>query len=349
MLIEAKYFLLSQDLLSEEASKGAATNSQGVAFEAAMSKELHHKKQFAEQHPNEEGMSAAEAHKHHMNNLSHEMQGNIAAGAKKAAEALREHLHEHGIFDKNEKLTTTWTSKPGQLSKTVGVEDKDNPSDIVLSSKDKTKHIGASLKFGDKPGLRSPGVKDLSKLASIPHFQNEIDAHKEELAKDMGRYGKGETQTERHNAYRQSEKSNNPKELAAVAKVKAKSLAFRATMASRYAAGLSKLSHDKATDAVRRLMNAEETKTHYIKVSHNPKNGKTHISDPVQEFKDINSKVKKYHFSGHGMYTDIHAEDKQGELHHIARIGIKDKSSPMTNIVGSVQPVTSGYSKILNK
>jgi hypothetical protein len=348
MLIEAKYFLLSQDLLSEEASKGAATNSQGVAFEAAMSKELHHKKQFAEQHPNEEGMSAAEAHKHHMNNLSHDMQTNIAAGAKKAAEALRDHLHENGIFDKDEKLTTTWTSKPGQLSKTVGVEDKDNPSDIVLSKKDKSKHVGISLKFGEKPGLRSPGVKDLAKIAGIKHFQDEIDSHKEELAKDMGRYGGGSSQTERNDSYRAAEKSDNPKALATVAKVKAKSLAFRASMASRYAAGLSNLPADKAKDAVRRLMNAEETATPYIKVSHNPKNGKTDVSDPVQEFKDMHAKVKKYHFSSNGMYADVHAEDKQGTLHHIARIGIKDKSSPMTNIVGSVAHA-GGYKKILNK
>lgn len=347
MLIEAKYFLLS-DILMEAAGQGSATNSQGVAFEAAMSKELHHKKQFAEQHPNEEGMSAAEAHKHHMNNLSHEMQGNISAGAKKASEALREHLHEHGIFDKNEKLTTTWTSKPGQLSKTVGVEDKDNPSDIVLSNKDKSKHVGISLKFGEKPGLRSPGVKDLSKIAGIKHFQDEIDSHKEELAKDMGSYGGGASQSERNDSYRAAEKSSNPKALATVAKVKAKSLAFRSMMASRYAAGLSNLPADKAKDAVRRLMNAEETNTKYIKVSHNPKTGKTDISDPVQEFKDMHEKVKKYHFSSHGMYTDIHAEDKQGNLHHIARIGIKDKSSPMTNIVGAVAHA-SGYKKLINQ
>jgi len=348
MLIEAKYFLLDENLLSEAAGQGAATNSQGVAFEAAMSKELHHKKQFAEQHPNEDGMSAEQAHKHHMNNLSHDTQTAIASGAKKAADALRDHLHEHGLFDKNEKLTTTWTSKPGQLSKTVGVEDVNNPSDIVLSKKDKSQHLGVSLKFGEKPGLRSPGVKDLSALSGIKHFQSEIDAHKEELAKDMGRYGGGANQNERNDAYRASEKSDNPKALATVARVKAKSLAFRSMMASRYASGLSKLPADKAKDTVRRLMNAEETNTSYLKVSHNPKNGKTDISDPVQEFKDMHAKVKKYHFSSKGMYTDIHAEDKQGNLHHIARIGIKDKSSPMTNIVGSVAHA-SGYKKLVNQ
>jgi hypothetical protein len=335
---------LNESLITE--ATGSAANSQGVAFEAALTRELHHKGKFAESHPNEDGMSAEEAHRHHMNNLSQEMQLKVASGAKAAAKALRDHLHDHGHYDQKEKLETTWTSKPGQLSRTVGVDDPDNPSDIVLSTRDRSKHVGVSLKFGEKPGLRSPGVKDLSSMAGIKHFQPDIDSHKEELVKDMGKHVSGVNQNERNDQYRAAEKGS-PAAKTAAAKVKSKSLMFRSSMAARYAAGFSKLSHEKATDAVRRLMNAEKTNTNYIKLSHNPKNGKTDISDPVADFDKMHGKVKKYHFSSKGMYTDVHAEDKDGNLHHVLRIGIKDKSSPMTNIVGSVAHA-GGYKRLLN-
>lgn len=336
--------VVTNTLITE--ASGSAANSQGVAFEAALTRELHHKGTFAESHPNEDNMSAEEAHRHHMNNLSQDMQLKVAQGAQAAAKALREHLHDNGHFDKKEKLQTTWTSKPGQLSRTVGVEDPDNPSDIVLSNKNKSEHVGISLKFGEKPGLRSPGVKDLASMTGIKHFQPEIDAHKEELVKHMGKHVKGSNQNERNDEYRAAEKGS-PAAKKAAALVKQKSLAFRSSMASRYAAGASKLSHEKATDTVRRLMNAEKTNTRYLKLSHNPKNGKTEISDPIADFDKMHSKVKKYHFSSNGMYMDVHAEDKKGNLHHVARVGIKDKSSPMTNIVGSVAHA-GGYKRLLN-
>jgi hypothetical protein len=335
---------LNETLITE--ATGSAANSQGVAFEAALTRELHHKGKFAESHPNEDGMSAEEAHRHHMNNLSQEMQLKVVSGAKAASKELRDHLHENGHYDRTEKLETTWTSKPGQLSRTVGVDDPDNPSDIVLSTRDRSKHVGVSLKFGEKPGLRSPGVKDLSSMAGIKHFQSDIDSHKEELVKDMGKHVSGANQNERNDQYRAAEKGS-PAAKTAAAKVKSKSLMFRSSVAARYAAGFSKLSHEKATDAVRRLMNAEKTNTNYIKLSHNPKNGKTDISDPVADFDKMHGKVKKYHFSSKGMYTDVHAEDKEGNLHHVLRIGIKDKSSPMTNIVGSVAHA-GGYKRLLN-
>lgn len=336
---------ITESTMLSEAS-GSAANSQGVAFEAALTRELHHKGKFADLHPNEDGMSAEEAHRHHMNNLSQDMQLKVAQGAKAAAKALRDHLHDNNHFDKSHKLETTWTSKPGQLSRTVGVDDPDNPSDIVVSSRDKSKHVGVSLKFGEKPGLRSPGVKDLAAMSGIKHFQPEIDSHKEELVKHMGKHVTGSNQNERNDQYRAAEKGS-PAAKKAAATVKNKSLAFRSSMASRYAAGFSKLPHEKATNAVRRLMNAEKTNTRYIKLSHNPKNGKTDISDPVADFEKMHSKVKKYHFSSKGMYTDVHAEDKKGNLHHVLRIGIKDKSSPMTNIVGSVAHA-GGYKRLLN-
>jgi len=291
-------------------------------------------------------MSAEEAHRHHMNNLSQDMQLKVAQGAQAAATALREHLHEHGYFDKKEKLHTIWTSKPGQLSRTVGVEDRDNPSDIVLSNKNKSEHVGISLKFGENPGLRSPGVKDLAALTGIRHFQSEIDAHKENLIKQMGKHVSGANQNERNNQFRTAEKGS-PAAKKAAAAVKSESLLFRSSMASRYAAGASKLTHEQATNTIRRLMNAEETNTNYLKLSHNPKNGKTEISDPVADFKKMHNNVKKYFFTSSGSYMHVHALDKNGEKHHILKVNIKDKSSPMTNIVGSVAHA-GGYKRLLN-
>ena len=88
-------FINEESMLLKEAS-GAVANSQGVAFEAALTRDLHHKGKFAEQHENDDGMNAEEAHRHHMNNLSHDLQMKIAAGSKAAAKAIRDHLHENG-------------------------------------------------------------------------------------------------------------------------------------------------------------------------------------------------------------------------------------------------------------
>jgi hypothetical protein len=331
------------ELLQEAAGSTAA--HMGPAFETSFMQHAHPKKEHPPKFSNEENMTPAEAHAHHHGNLTPEHSAHIHAGAEETYAAVHKHLEQHHGVGKNETLHATWTSRPGQLSKVSGhAGDKNNPGDALLSTS-RGKHFAISLKVGEKPGLRSPGLKDLNKMAKIPEHiastkQHEIDTHKESLVglanKGTGKAKPitGTNQNERNTQFRAIEKS--PAHAKNVEAVKKSSLDFRTGLASHYAGHFSKLSHADKSHAVQRLMNAEETPTPVIKAHYDTKKNKVHISSPVGEFKNMHEKTRNYHFSSKGTYMHVHAEDHNGKMHHIAKISFKDKSSPMTNLVGAV-------------
>ena len=336
---------IAEDIEILEEGAGSTAAHMGPAFETSFIQQAHPKKEHPPKFSNEDNMAPAEAHAHHHGNLTPEHSAHIHAGAEQTYAAVHQHLQKHYGIGKNETLNSTWTSRPGQLSKVTGhTADKDNPGDALLSTS-KGRHFAISLKVGEKPGLRSPGLKDLNKMAKIsPQTasakQEEIDTHKESLV-HLANKGTGKSkpitgtnQADRHKQFRAIEKS--PEHANRVAAVKSSSLNFRSGLASHYATHFNGLSHEDKTHAVRRLMNAEETPTPVIKAHYDTKKNKVNISNPVDEFKNMHSKVQKYHFSSKGTYMHVHAEDENGKLHHIAKISFKDKSSPMTNIVGAV-------------
>jgi len=341
--IVAKTIAEELEILEEAAGSTAA--HMGPAFETSFMQHAHPNKEHPPKFSNEENMSPAEAHAHHHGNLTPEHSAHIHAGAEQTYAAVHKHLEQHHGVKKNETLNATWTSRPGQLSKVSGhAGDKNNPGDALLSTS-KGKHFAISLKVGEKPGLRSPGLKDLNKMGKIPEHraaesQRNIDTHKEHLVAMANRgSGKsklitGSNQNERNTQFRALEKS--PQHADRVAKVKKASSDFRSGLASHYATHFNNLSHEDKTHAVKRLMNAEETPTPVIKAHYDTKKNKVNISSPHDEFNTMHSKVKHYNFSSKGTYMHVHAEDQNGKQHHIAKISFKDKSSPMTNIVGAV-------------
>jgi len=331
------------DLLQEAAGSTAA--HMGPAFETSFMQHAHPNKEHPPKFSNEENKTPAEAHAHHHGNLTPEHSTAIHAGAEETYAAVHKHLEQHHGVGKKETLHATWTSRPGQLSKVSGhAGDKNNPGDALLSTS-KGKHFAISLKVGEKPGLRSPGLKDLNKMAKIPEHhaevkQAEIDTHKESLVgianKGAGKSKPitGTNQNDRNTQFRAIEKS--PEHATKVAAIKKSSQDFRSGLATHYANHFSKLSHVDKSHAVQRLMNAEETPTPVIKAHYDTKKNKVHISSPVGEFNTMHEKTRNYHFSSKGTYMHVHAEDHNGKMHHVAKISFKDKSSPMTNIVGAV-------------
>ena len=331
------------ELLQEAAGSTAA--HMGPAFETSFMQHAHPNKEHPPKFSNEENKTPAEAHAHHHGNLTPEHSATIHAGAEETYAAVHKHLEQHHGVGKKETLHATWTSRPGQLAKVSGhAGDKNNPGDALLSTS-KGKHFAISLKVGEKPGLRSPGLKDLNKMAKVPEHdaevkQTEIDTHKESLV-GIANKGSGKSkpitgtnQNDRNTQFRAIEKS--PEHATNVAAIKKSSQDFRSGLATHYANHFSKLSHADKSSAVQRLMNAEETPTPVIKAHYDTKKNKVHISSPVGEFNTMHEKTRNYHFSSKGTYMHVHAEDHNGKMHHVAKISFKDKSSPMTNIVGAV-------------
>lgn len=358
-MLNLKHTLLNQmgvsivlsfsDYLKEETvgGQGQVAASKGVAYETALSKALSHNGKFAEKHEDENGMTAEEAYHHTMSKLPQHEKVNVEKSIPASVEAIRNHLlHQHNI-PLNDEIKVYWTSKPGQVAKTTGrFEDHNNPSDLLIFHPKSGNHIGLSLKFGLKPGLRSPGIEDLHNLAKTSLDKNKLEANKHELLSLGGPHITGNTQSERNKSFRMQEKNSKVK--AIIDSINKKSLEHRTDLVSSLVNSYNKLSFQDKTYAVKRLMNAEESGTQVVKIHHNPISSKTHVSDPIQEFKDMHIKVNNYHFEAKGMYINIVAEDKTGNKYLIAKIGIKHNSSPMTHVVGSVSH-SGGYKKLLNK
>lgn len=324
---------LYEEFLFEELKTGSKANSAGVAFETKTLRRLNGG-EHPKLHPDENGMTPEEAHNHHSTNIEPEEHANVERGAEHAHRMIKQHLLKTGFVESDkEKLTTHWTSKPGQVAKVTKQKEENNPADGVVTNS-RGQHLGISFKYGENPGLRSPGLKDLATLTGHKHNQEDIDEHKDSLVKMMGKHVSADTQKLRHREFRAAQK--NPKAAKQVEAVKEASRQYRSKMASDYASAFNNQTREHHTHAVRRLLNAESTPTPVIKVHHDPVKNTTSISDPVREFNNLDAKTKKYSAKASGTKMHIYAHTHDGETHHVATVGIKDKNSPMTNIVGAV-------------
>jgi hypothetical protein len=329
MLKFSKFITESTQYITEEA--GASANSAGVLFETKLMHKLHGG--HPELHPNADGQTPREAHDHHAAQIDSALHDHIENASVLAAPAVRKHMTELGLTKENEPLHVVWTSKPGQVSTVTGKNDPNNPGDFVTWGRRSKQTLAWSVKYGDKPGLRSPGLKDMDRILNTDHDAEALAAHKADLVKHMGKYVKGTSQPERNKEYRAAAKTPAGKKLADA--VAAQSLEYRKGMAKRYADAFNSLPAHKHHDVVRRFLNAEPTQTAFRKV-HVDKNLRVHITDPVAEFKAIHTGTKHYSAEHSGAYLNLLAHKKNGDVHQIARINIKDKSSPMTNVVGNV-------------
>jgi hypothetical protein len=327
--------------------QGAKANSKGVAYETGLTAALNHNGKHPENHPDEAGMNAKEAHAHHMKSVEPEMQKKVKASISPSVNAIRDYMEkEHGIPKKN-KLHLTWTAKKGQFAKTSKKEgDKENPGDMHAHDPKTGKSVGISAKFGGKPGLKSPGFEALHKLAGVKVDDEKQESNRKEIIKAGGKHIEGNTAEKRNESFRKAEK--DPSKAKVVANINKKSQEHRAEIAGNLAAGFNKKSHKEHEHIVRTLLNADKHATPVVKIHHDPTTGKTHISDPTGEFDKIHKNTKKYRFEHKGAYIHIHATHKDGTEHHIASVGIKNNSSPFTHTVGSVSS-SGGYKKMLDK
>ena len=342
-MLTFKSFLMKE--MAAVGKQGKEANAQGVVFETALSAGLHHKGEFAEHHPDDNGMNAEQAYHHHSMSLSDSTKQQVAEAIKPSVKALRKHLAKaHGIPE-NHKLNIAWTSKPGQLARTTGnAADHDNPGDLAVHHPESKKHIAVSLKFGSKPGLRSPGLADLHKLAKVDMDTESHEKHYKDLAKIGEGHVEGKTAGAKNKSYRELEKDSSKQHV--VDAIKKRSLEHRNKIAGHLADGFNNLSTEEHHKVVRRLMNAEHTNTPTVKLHYDTKKREVHISEPSHEMDKIQANTSKYSFEHKGMYIHVHAHDKDGKQHHIATIGIKNNSSPFTHIVGNVSK-GKGYDKFL--
>lgn len=344
-MLRFKTYIQHISEMAARGGQGAAANAKGVAFETALTRGLHHKGEFASHHPDENGMSPEQAHHHHMGYLTPAGQQEVHDAVKPSADALREHLEKHHGIPKKDKVGVYWTSKKGQLAKTTGNEkDIDNPGDLALHHEKTGKHISVSLKFGAKPGLRSPGLEDLHKMANIKVDDNTKDSHYKEIEHIGKKSGLTNSKTAdgRNKDFRAAEKAGSHTD--SIKEINKKSLEHRSHVAGRLAEGFNNLSHGDHKKVIRRLMNAESTNTPTVKLHYDTNKNKVHISDSAAEMDHVHHNTNHFKFEHRGMYVHIHAVDHKGDSHHIGTLGIKNNSSPYTHTVGNVSK-GKGYDK----
>ena len=179
MLRFREYF----DFLMESAE--SAQNTAGVLHELLVGKHLNDGEHM-EHHKSEDGLSPREVHDKLKASISDSDYNTINEKAKKAAEHIKSIVGEHGPIH-----SIHWTSKPGDLKRSTGIEasQKEDASDLVITTKNKKgelKHHGVSLKVSknapsthvplSNPGLESTYGGD--KIAA-QHRENILKAHPE--------------------------------------------------------------------------------------------------------------------------------------------------------------------------
>lgn len=167
--------------LFEETKPSASSNTKGVLHEVLVGYHLKGKKHM-EHHEGKTGESPKELHDRLKSTISHEEYKKIHDRAKASADHIKEHLKSmgHSVHDVH------WTSKPGDLHKSTGIEasQKEDASDIVVHVKDKKgkkSFHGISLKVSDKKNKHLPVSNPGSESMYGAHHL--IKAHRESMEK----------------------------------------------------------------------------------------------------------------------------------------------------------------------
>jgi hypothetical protein len=331
------------EYITEAGGAGEIADAKGKAFELELAKNLHPKQQYPKHHNDETGRSPEAVASDLRNRLGHDEYEKVSGHAAKAAK-------EYLAKTKHAPSEVHWTSVEGQVSKTTGKNDAGNQSDLVY--KHGKEHHGISAKYGSAPGARSPGMKDLASMSGMKHehLQKLIDAHHEAIHSIMAPHVKSTSNAQRHKEFKEIASGAKGSKAKAASDLASKtSLEHRSAIAGHLANHFSKLAkndHAGMTEVVRKLTASHGTETPMMKVHHNPKTGKTDVSNPKEDFDNAMSKVKHFSVEHKGMYIHIHAHDHEGNKHSIAKLSIKNKSSsPYTNMVGS-SSLGSGLKKL---
>ena len=339
LINEAKYYTELYEAKAEaDNQSGKKADAKGKAFEIEFARHMHPQQEYPTHYRDEEGKRPHEIAKTLRDALGEEHYNRITEHARIAAQQYKQHLAEQGHLKKSEHPDIiAWTSQPSDHKSFTGKEDKNANADVMFRKGRKFR--GISLKYGEKPGLRSPGIKDLNALTHSDDeaIQNNIEEYHKDIHEGMKKHIKSGTAAARHQEFKDVKENGSPAAKAAAETALQKSRDFRASLAQHYADKFNVLSHEDATHAVRRLSSSEDTVHPHDKVHFNDKTGQVHMSHPVEDFGHLHSQVHHYSAEARGGYMIIHAHDHNGKKHVILQTSIKNKSSsPYTNIVGAV-------------
>jgi hypothetical protein len=338
--------VVEQPMLVEAA--GQEADAKGKAFEIEVARHLHPKGDYPTHYRDEDGKRPAEIAQHLQGVLGKDKYKTISDHAKTAVGQYREHLSKTGVMPKTKHPDIiAWTSQPSDHKAFTGKHDPNANADVMY--RHGRKFRGLSLKYGAAPGVRSPGMEDLSTLSHANHdkVKSMISSHRDEIHNIMGKHiDRTSTLGAQHKAFKEVVASGSSAAKGKAEQALEASRKFRAGLATHYATHFNKLSHADMSHAVRRLASAEDTMHPHDKIHFDDKKGQVHISDPVGDFNKMHAKVSHYSAEGKGGYLHIHAHTPDGNKHHILKISIKNKSSsPYTNIVGAASH-GKDYSKL---
>lgn len=323
---------MQQLYIVEAASQtGAYADAQGKVFELEFARHLHSKKQHAEHFRNEEGKSPVEVSRRLREILGDEQYNKISQHAMTAVNEYKKRAE----FKHPDEIA--WTSQPSDHKSFTGSHDPNSNADVMY--RHGKQYRGLSLKYGKTPGVRSPGMKDLSTLLKTDHskIETRIAEHRADINSIMGKYiDRNKPLGTQHQEFKAVVASGSKAAQQAADTALQASRDFRAKLVSHYAKHFNKLTHEDKTHAVRRLLSANETLHPHDKIHYDTSKNEVHISNPVEEFNTLHGRIAHYTAEAKGGYLHIHAHTPDGNKHHILKISIKNKSSsPYTNIVGA--------------
>lgn len=167
----------------KETGTGQAADTKGKLHEILVGYHLLGGKHMSK-HVDEEGDSPKQAHDKLKEKVSQEEYNKINNRAKAAASDLKQKY-----FNKDKIEDVHWTSKPGDIKRTTGIDSsqKDDQSDIIVNTKDKTsgiKHHGVSLKVSDGTSRHVP-VSNAGKSALHPEFEKDKVEHHKQMLKSF--------------------------------------------------------------------------------------------------------------------------------------------------------------------
>lgn len=178
-------------------SEAVSSNTKGVMHELLTGYYLNNEKHM-ERHADINGDSPQEAHDKLKARMTPDEYDHISARAKSAAADIKKRLGIRKIHK------VSWTSKPGDLERSTGIgaSQKDDASDIVVTTKDRThksgfRHHGISLKATDnKPSAGEMPVSNPG-LESTYGGKEILNDHREKLQKAYPALKKAANKAER--------------------------------------------------------------------------------------------------------------------------------------------------------
>lgn len=174
--------IIFQLMLEDVKPTKASSDTKGKLHELLVGYHLLNEKHMSK-HPDKEGDSPEEAHDKLKSKVSPEEYDKINERAKTTAHDIKKHIEVdgHSVHDVH------WTSKPGDIERSTGIESsqKQDASDIVVHSKKKNgplKFHGVSLKVSDGSSKHVPASNP--GMESTHGGQFILDDHRKSILRD---------------------------------------------------------------------------------------------------------------------------------------------------------------------